>query len=362
MKLNLAVWGNSLHSGDRTYPIVAQRARWFTFSGILMVASIAVLLIFGLNPGIDFRGGSEFKVAAIQGGVDTSIAADAVSQIAPDQTPRITNLGSDGVRVQLGVLSIEDGRALGDLLVSGYQVDPSSLTVTQIGPTWGADVSKNALTGLAIFLVLVTVVMALYFRAWRMAVAALVALAHDLLFTVGIYAAVGFEVTPASVIGFLTILGYSLYDTVVVFDKVRENTADVTSQHRFTYGELANLAVNQTLVRSINTSVVALLPVSAILFLGSILFGAGTLADIALALFVGMAVGTYSSIFVATPLEVALRSREERIAKHTQEVLDMRERGESQVARTADGAVKVGALRPGEHRGIQAQPKRKRRS
>jgi preprotein translocase subunit SecF len=227
-----------------------------------------------------------------------------------------------------------------------------------IGPTWGHDVSSKALKALIIFLVLVTAVMAVYFRAWRMAVAALIALFHDLLFTVGVYAGVGFVVTPATVIGFLTILGFSLYDTVVVFDKVRENTMEFTSQKRYTYAELANLAVNQTLVRSINTSVVALLPVVSILFIGTFVLGAGTLKDISLALFVGLAVGTYSSIFVATPFEVALRGAEPAVKKHTQEVLALRlEQGIDPSTPTP-----VVTISPGEHRGIQAQPRRKRRS
>ncbi len=193
-----------------------------------------------------------------------------------------------------------------------------------------------------------------------MAVAALVALVHDLVITVGLYAGVGWEVSPATVIGFLTILGYSIYDTVVVFDKVRENTAKVTEQRRFTYGEMANLAVNQTLVRSINTSVVALLPVSGILFIGAFLLGAGTLRDIALALFIGIIIGTFSSIFIATPFEVSLREREPAIKEHTAKVLAAR------AAAVADGGeaevvpVRVGAAIPGHHLGNQAQPRRRK--
>jgi preprotein translocase subunit SecF len=247
-------------------------------------------------------------------------------------------------------------------LSDAYGVSPDTASFSTIGPTWGAEVGKKAVQALVIFLVLVSVVMALYFRAWRMSVAALGALAHDLIFTAGIYALVGFEVTPATVIGFLTILGYSLYDTVVVFDKVRENTAHLTAQHRFTYDELANLAINQTLVRSINTSVVALLPVSAILFIGSFALGAGTLKDISLALFIGMAVGTYSSIFVATPLEVQLRDSEAKVKDHTAQVLALRESGETELAVNADGSIRVGALLPGHHQGTAAQPKRKRRN
>jgi len=197
-----------------------------------------------------------------------------------------------------------------------------------------------------------------------MAVAALIALFHDLIITVGVYAAVGWEVTPATVIGFLTILGYSIYDTVVVFDKVRENTADTLDQSRFTYAEKANLAINQTLVRSINTSVVALLPVSAILFVGTFVLGPGTLRDIALALFVGMLIGTFSSIFLATPFEVVLRNREPALRDHTRKVLAARAArvagGEAEPQDAGPVHVTVGALKPGSHQGVAAQPKRKR--
>lgn len=357
---SLSTWGNRLHSGEKTYPIVQQRTRWFLVSAVLMTAAIVILLVRGLNPGIDFRGGTEFTLSEVPV-VDTQIAVDVVTDQLPDELPRATVVGGDGIRVQFGDTTPAQVTALTDAFADAYDIPAEQISSTLIGPTWGSDVSSQAFQGLVIFLVLVSLFMAVYFRAWRMAVAGLAALAHDLLFTVGIYALVGFEVTPASVIGFLTILGYSLYDTVVVFDKVRENTAHLTAQHRYTYAELANLAVNQTLVRSINTSVVALLPVSAILFIGSYLLGAGTLRDIALALFVGMAVGTYSSIFVATPLEVALRRSEKRVVEHTERTLQARAAGTTEVTVREDGSVRVGALTPGEHRGTAAQPKRKRR-
>ena len=187
-----------------------------------------------------------------------------------------------------------------------------AVTSSFIGANWGADVTSKALFGLVAFLVLVSIFMALYFRTFKMSVAALAALAHDVVITVGIYGLVGFEVTPAAVIGFLTILGYSLYDTVVVFDKVRENTLGVEFSEDTTFASQVNLAVNQTLVRSVNTSVVALLPIGAILFIGATLLGVGTLRDIALSLFIGMLVGTYSSIFIAAPVYVHLREKEPR--------------------------------------------------
>ncbi|WP_062386951.1 protein translocase subunit SecF [Demequina iriomotensis] len=360
MKLNLAQWGNKLHSGEKTYPIVQQRKRWFIVSGVLVALSLLLLFTKGLNAGIDFTGGTEFRVT------DTAItepeeARAVVEELAPGETARVTILGENDVRIQIGVIPSETAREITSDLADAYDVPEDHVSFTQIGPTWGASVGKAAVQSLVVFLILVSIVMALYFRAWRMSAAALVALAHDLIITVGVYAATGIEVTPASVIGFLTILGYSLYDTVVVFDKVRENTANLTSQHRYTYDELANLGLNQTLVRSINTSVVALLPVSAILFIGSFLLGAGTLMDISLALFVGMAVGTYSSIFVATPVEVALRDREERIATHTAKVLELRASGQTDVAISEDGDVRVGAVNKGSHQGAAAQPKRRKR-
>lgn len=360
MASNLAQWGNKLHSGEKTYPIVKQRKRWFIVSAILMLVSLGILFGKGLNLGIDFTGGAQFIVPEIES-PEAGPAEEVVSEIVPAQEPRISILGDDSVRIQLGEITSQEQQDLAAGFADAYGVDESTISFDQIGPTWGAAVGKQALQGLVIFLLLVFVVISLYFRAWRMAAAAILALIHDLLFTVGIYALIGFEVTPASVIGFLTILGYSLYDTVVVFDKVKENTQHFEAQRRFTYSELANLAINQTLVRSINTSVVALLPVTSILFIGSFILGAGTLKDISLALFVGMAVGTYSSIFVATPLEVALRSREERIAKHTAMVLEMRAQGTSDVAVTDDGEIRVGALKAGEHQGQSAQPKRKGR-
>jgi preprotein translocase subunit SecF len=234
-----------------------------------------------------------------------------------------------------------------------------------VSASWGADVSGKAVRGSIIFLALVALAMILYFRNWAMAVSAITALLHDLIVTVGVYAAVGFEVTPATLIGFLTVLGYSMYDTVVVFDKVRENTSGVLDQTKFTYGEAANLAVNQTMVRSINTSVVALLPVASILFIGWALLGPSALQDISLALFVGMAAGTYSSIFLATPLEVALRNRQPTIRDHTARVLAGRKAAIE--AGTAEGAdlaalAGLGALKAGQHRGQGAQPRRKARS
>ena len=360
MKLGLAQWGNQLHSGERTYAIVPKRRMWLTISAAAMLLCVIVLFTKGLNFGVDFTGGNVYQVSNVDN-PDPQIAEDVIAEFAPEQEPRIAVLGTSSIRVQIGAVDIDVSRQIEAGLADGYNVPVEDVSSDQIGPTFGKQVGEKALQSLVVFLILVALVMTAYFRAWRMAVAGIVALIHDLVFTVGIYAIIGFEVTPASVIGFLTILGYSLYDTVVVFDKVRENTDNLTTQHRYTYDELANLALNQTLVRSINTSVVALLPVASILFIGAFVLGAGTLKDISLALFVGMAVGTYSSIFVATPLEVTLRDREKRIQEHTRQVLEMRASGKSDVLVGEDGYVRVGALQPGTHKGQGAQPKRKGR-
>lgn len=358
--MGIAAWGNALHTGEKSYRIVQRRKTWFIVSAFLMLLAVGLLVGKGFNLGTAFRGGSVFTITGVED-VSTQPAIDIGTDLVSGSIPKVTIVGNDTIRAEYGVIDIAKADQITAALADSYNVPATTISSDVVGPTWGADVSSKALKGLIIFIVLVTIVMTLYFHAWRMAAAALIALAHDLVFTVGIYAGVGFEITPASVIGFLTILGYSLYDTVVVFDKVRENTANVTSQGRYTYDELANLAVNQTLVRSINTSVVALLPVSAILYIGALFMGAGTLKDISLALFVGMAVGTYSSIFVATPAEVALRDREPRIKAHTAAVLAARASEPGEGAGAGE-RVRVGALQKGQHRGVAAQPKRKRRS
>jgi preprotein translocase subunit SecF len=277
-----------------------------------------------------------------------------VGDVVPGSDAKVAQVGADSVRVQTDKLSDTQTDQVRDKLAEAYGVPVEEVTASYVGPSWGQTVSQKALQGLIVFLLLVAAVISVYFRNWKAAVAAIVALLHDLIITVGIYALVGFEVTPASVIGFLTILGYSLYDTVVVFDKVRENTAHLTTQTRRTYSEAANLAVNQTLVRSINTSVVALLPVGSILFIGAFLLGAGTLKDLSLALFVGIATGTYSSVFIATPLLADLREREpemialrKRVLARRQEpaVRETRPVGGSQPA-TAGGAATAVLDRP----------------
>lgn len=305
----LGTLGNRLYSGESSVNIVGRRKVWYAVSAVLLALSIATLAIRGLNLGIEFKGGAEFSVPVATAS-DSSVTQAREAATEAGHTPSsVTIVGGDTVRVQTESLSSEESNAVSAALAESFGVAESEVEVQIVGPTWGDEVSKNAARALVVFLILVAMFLALYFE-WPMAVAGLIALAHDVIITVGIYALSGFEVSPASVIGLLTILGYSLYDTVVVFDKVKENTKGITAGSRMTYSEAANLALNQTLVRSINTSIVALLPVLSILVVGVVLLGDGTLNDLALSLFVGMLVGTYSSIFVATPFLAQIKERQ----------------------------------------------------
>ncbi|QAY62744.1 protein translocase subunit SecF [Xylanimonas allomyrinae] len=356
---SFAAWGNDLYTGHRSYAIVAKRKRWFAVAAALAIASIAILGFKGLSLGIDFRGGTEISVENTTS-TDQGPAIAAVQAVVPGDEPRVASVGSSALRIQTQKLEPEQVADISARLAEAYGIDPATdVTVSSVGPTWGQGVSTRALWGVVVFVLAAAAFMAIYFRAWRMSLAAIVSMLADLLISAGVYALVGWEVTPSTIIGFLTILGFSLYDKMVVFDKVRENADGVLDQTRTTYAERANLAVNQTLVRSINTSVVALLPVGGILFVGALLLGAGTLRDLSLSLFVGIAVGAASSLFLATPLDVALREREPKIKAHTAKVLAAR----AGAAAGGDVPVEAGVLQlaPGQHLGQAAQPRRKRR-
>jgi preprotein translocase subunit SecF len=313
--LNFAQVGNDLYTGKRSIDFIGRQKTWYALSAVLIVLALIGIFARGLNFGIEFSGGSEFRIQGVSNSQDyEQRAQDAVGDAGIGGNVVATVVGQDTVRVQTEAASelTDEARTA---LADAFGVQEGAVSASLIGPSWGETVSQQAIRGLIVFLVLVTLVMALYFRTWKMAVAGLVALLHDLVITVGIYSLFGFEITPSSMIGFLTILGYSLYDTVVVFDKVRENTAEAFANKRMTYREAANLAVNQTLVRSINTTVVALLPIAAVLFVGFTLLGPGTLLDLSLALFIGIAVGAYSSIFIATPLLVDLRRKDKAVVE-----------------------------------------------
>jgi len=320
---SFSTFGNELYSGKRSIDFIGRRRLWYTIATVAMVISFLALGINRLNPGIEFRGGTEFRVDHTSVTSQT-VGVDVITKIAPGAEVRPSKVGANGMRFQADRVTSAQLDPVKQALQAAYKVTANDVSSSFVGPTWGSDVTRQAIIGLVVFLILVAGVIAAYFRTWKMAVAGLVALLHDLILTVGVYALVGFEVTPASVIGFLTILGYSLYDTVVVFDKVRENTDHVLASTKRTFAEAANLAINQTLVRSINTSVVALLPVASILFIGAFLLGAGTLKDISLALFVGIAAGTYSSIFIATPLLTTLRANEPELVAQAERVAKRR--------------------------------------
>ncbi|MEY4409030.1 MAG: protein translocase subunit SecF [Actinomycetota bacterium] len=316
--------GNQLYSGERSINFVGRRKLWYAIALVVVILSIALPAARGgFNFGIEFRGGSEFRLNNSQS-LPQSLAVDAIQEVVPGVQVVVTEVGASDIRIQTEQLEDVESEAARLNLAEAYGVDSSEVASSFIGPNWGADVTRQALIGLVVFLLVVSILMALYFRSWKMSAAALLALAHDLIITIGIYGAVGFEVTPAAVIGFLTILSYSLYDTVVVFDKVRENTLEIEFSETRTFAEMVNLAVNQTLVRSINTSIVAVLPVGSILFIGSVVLGAGTLRDIALALFVGTIVGTYSSVFLAAPIYVHLREKEPALKAAAEKVLAAR--------------------------------------
>jgi preprotein translocase subunit SecF len=307
--MNLKGFGQRLYRGEVSYDFVGRWKRWYVLSAIILIVAIGSLAIRGLNLGIEFRGGADFSIPNA-----TCSVADArtVAETETGGQTIVTVAGSGTMRVQTIPLTSAESVDLADVLGETCGVPGSDITVQVVGPTWGAEISTKALQGLIIFLALVSVFLAIYFE-WRMAVGALVALVHDLVITIGIYAAVGLEVTPATAIGVLTILAYSLYDTVVVYDKVKENTRGIFGQSVMTYDEAANLAVNQTVVRSINTSFTSLLPVLAIIIVGAGLLGAGTLLDLAVALAVGMAVGTYSSLFIATPVLAQLKRQQPEV-------------------------------------------------
>jgi preprotein translocase subunit SecF len=309
--INFAAFGNDLYTGKRSIDFVGRHRRWYALSGLFILLAALGLTLHGLNLSLEFRGGSEFRVSGVNTSSDYEARAkSAVNTVSSAGAAEVTRVGGGTVRVQTEKLDDAQSEQVRTALASAFKTDAKNISASFVGPSWGASVSQQALKALAVFLALVSLVMAIYFRTWKMAVAGLVALLHDLFITVGIYALAGFEVSPATMIGFLTILGYSLYDTVVVFDKVRENTTEALGNGRMSYAQAANLAVNQTLVRSINTTIVALLPIGSILAIGFLFLGPGTLLDLALALFVGIAVGAYSSIFIATPLLVHLRSKE----------------------------------------------------
>lgn len=321
---SMSQFGNDLYTGKTSFPFVGRRRLWFLIAAILVIGSALVPVFRPIQFSIEFTGGSQFTVSGVST-TDQEIATDAVQSVVPDATTKVVTVGDDAVRVQTDQMTDAESREVSAALAEAYDVPISEVSYSFIGPSWGADVTRQSLWGLAIFLALTFLILALYFRTWKMSVSAIIGLVDVLIITIGVYALFGFEISPAAVIGFLTILSYALYDTTVVFDKIRENTSEDGEVSGRTFGESVNLAVNQTLVRSINTTVVAILPTGAILFIGLLWTGAQTLTDLSLSIFVGTIVAAYSTIFVAAPLYSLLRENEAPIKTRDERVLAARE-------------------------------------
>jgi preprotein translocase subunit SecF len=304
-----------LYRGDVSVNFVGRQRTWYTISGLIVLVSAIAVFVRKLNFSVDFKGGSVFQFPSSPSQGSTTVVQGMISRIVKgagggDATvQQVTSLKLDQWSVTTKAQASNVQTNVGVALQHAFHLTANQVQITFVGPTWGSQITSKAVEALIIFLIVIVIYLSIAFE-WRMAVAAFVALIHDIVITIGVYALTGFEVSPTTVIGLLTILGYSLYDTVVVFDKVRENTAGLLTTQRSTYSDAANLALNQTLVRSINTSLTALIPVASILFVGAGLLGAGTLKDLALVLFVGMLSGTYSSIFIATPVLADLKERQ----------------------------------------------------
>ncbi|MFC0849421.1 protein translocase subunit SecF [Streptomyces noboritoensis] len=333
--------GARLYRGEVGYDFVGKRKIWYGISILITITAIVGLAVRGLTMGIEFEGGAVFTTPK----TSASVAhAEEVAQKASGHDAIVQKLGNKGLRIQISGIDTNKSDAIKTELSKELKVPAEDINADLVGPSWGDQIANKAWTGLIVFMILVVIYLAIAFE-WRMALAALVALIHDITITVGVYALVGFEVTPGTVIGLLTILGYSLYDTVVVFDGLKEGQRGLTKQTRFTYSEMANKSLNGTLVRSINTTVVALLPVAGLLFIGGGVLGAGMLNDISLSLFVGLAAGAYSSIFIATPLVADLKERDPQMKALKKRVLAKRaaaaakgETGEPQDAEPQDEA------------------------
>jgi preprotein translocase subunit SecF len=323
-------FANRLYRGEANLNIVGRRRLWFGVAGGVILISLLLLIFKGFSAGIEFSGGNDFKipasVSAQMSDVEGTVRA-AVTAEKPDATVKAGQKIGTGAKAvysfQTSALNAEQTLAVKQKIAQKYSLAADQITDSQVSGKWGQQVTKQALISLAIFLAAVTLYLSIRFE-WRMAVAAVASLVFNLLATAAVYSLVGFEVTPSTVIGFLTILGFALYDVVVVFDKVQENTRGITGSSTQTYAEATNLALNQTFMRSINTSLVALLPVGGLLFIGAGLLGAGTLKDLGLVLFIGMGMAVYSSLFFASPVLVWLKEMDPAIANHTKRVLARR--------------------------------------
>jgi preprotein translocase subunit SecF len=324
-----------LYTGTGAFEVVGRRKLWFTISGLIVAVAIVSIVLRGFTFGIDFEGGTKVSMpAAGQNGMaSTQQVEDVFSKTigkSPESVVVVGSGASETVQIRSETLTNEETEKLRTALFDAFhpkasdgQPSKQAISDSAVSASWGGQITKKALIALAVFLVLAGIYITVRYERY-MAAAALACLAFDLITTAGIYSIVGFEVTPATVIGLLTILGFSLYDTVIVFDKVEENTHGFEHTTRRTFAEQANLAVNQTFMRSINTSLISVLPIVSLMVVAVWLLGVGTLMDLALVQLVGVIVGTYSSIFFATPLLVSLRERTELVRTHTRRVLNRR--------------------------------------
>lgn len=327
-KLSIA---ERLYTGHLSYDFVKHRKSWFIFSGALVALTIVILLIRGLTLGIEFRGGTDFQAPMkIEAGTVDEVRSHLNELSVKELEAQVFSLGDSQIRIQTRSLTPDETTTTRAEIAKLAGVDSDEVTYNAIGASWGQQITKQALIALVVFVVLVMLLIGVYFRDWKMSIAAIVSVFHDLLVTVGVYAAVGFTVTPSTVIGILTIMGYSLYDTVVVFDKIRENTKGI-EETNFTYAEQANRAINQVLVRSMNTTVIGILPVLALFIAGAAL-QSDPLADLGLALLVGMIAGAYSSLFIAAPLLIWMREREPKMVEHREQLERRKARAEAKAA------------------------------
>ncbi|HJQ44058.1 MAG TPA: protein translocase subunit SecF [Jatrophihabitantaceae bacterium] len=325
-----------LYRGETRMEFIGTRRRWY-FASLILIVLCALSLIFrGFNYGIEFAGGTKFQIPASGTSLHTSDIDDAFKSAGVSSAEAAQEVGSGATRqfvVKTESLSSAERAKVTADLGKDLDISPSKISARFVSSQWGHDITVKAIQGLVVFLIVVSIYISLRFQ-WRMAVGGILALLHDLVIAAGIYSVIGFEVTPSTVVGLLTILGFSLYDTVVVYDKVAENSKDLLAGSRMTFSEAANLAVNQTLMRSINTSLIALLPVAGLLFVGAGVLGVGTIKDLALILFVGLASGAYSSLFLATPIVVDLTERDPAYKALTKRVQAKRS---SEAARAAAG-------------------------
>lgn len=336
-----------LYRGETNIQFIANRKRWYIASCVLVLICIGSIIFRGFNFGIDFAGGTKFQLPTSSNGhsittseVDTAFSDAGVSSAQPSQ--QVGSGSTATITVETGSLDVGGQQAIQQRVANDLGIAADDITIDSVGSDWGHDVTVKAIEGLIVFLVVVSIYISFRFQ-WRMAVGGMIALLHDLMLTAGVYSLIGFEVTPSTVVGLLTILGFSLYDTVVVYDKVAENSKDLLAGSRMTFSDAANLAVNQTLMRSINTSLIALLPVAGLLFVGAGLLGVGTIKDLALVLFVGLASGAYSSLFLATPIVVDLTERTPEYRALTKRVVAKRS---AEARREAENAELVAAGLP----------------